>query len=188
MNHNQTMTVVGTEYFTAPEILKGDRYDELVDVFSFGMVIACICCLPGGSSLVDCMWKGFERVKPDTQCSKGRVQSLLKTGILIPEVEGPECIKRLMRKCLSQKSEERPPFGEIAKMLSAEGGDIESTLRNEDSAKAKLDEIKMYWAQCNSNYDEQQRQQMRNANERLKARRDKVKSLKKDGKKVKFQL
>ena len=33
------MTVVGTPYWMAPEMLKGASYDEKVDVFSFGIVL-----------------------------------------------------------------------------------------------------------------------------------------------------
>jgi LIM domain kinase 1 len=36
------MTVVGSPYWMAPEMLKGDEYDEKVDVFSYGIVL-CEC-------------------------------------------------------------------------------------------------------------------------------------------------
>ena len=33
------MTVVGTPYWMAPEMLRGEEYDEKVDVFSYGIVL-----------------------------------------------------------------------------------------------------------------------------------------------------
>lgn len=35
----QTMTLVGTPYYLAPEIIRGDKYNEKVDVYSFGIML-----------------------------------------------------------------------------------------------------------------------------------------------------
>lgn len=34
------MTQVGTPLYASPEILRGDRYDESVDTYSFGVIIS----------------------------------------------------------------------------------------------------------------------------------------------------
>jgi serine/threonine protein kinase len=38
-----TMTSVGTPLFCAPEVMKGENYDEKVDVYAFGMSLMIIC-------------------------------------------------------------------------------------------------------------------------------------------------
>ena len=42
------MTVVGTPYWMAPEMLRGESYDEKVDVFSYGIVLCEVCGEEGG--------------------------------------------------------------------------------------------------------------------------------------------
>ena len=39
---NLTMTTVGTPIYIAPEILRNDRYDSKVDVYSFGILVATV--------------------------------------------------------------------------------------------------------------------------------------------------
>ena len=40
MHEGANLTVVGTADFIAPEIVAGEKYDEKVDVYSFGIVMA----------------------------------------------------------------------------------------------------------------------------------------------------
>ena len=37
-----TMTSVGTPLFASPEVLTHSRYDETVDVWAFGCILACL--------------------------------------------------------------------------------------------------------------------------------------------------
>jgi len=37
-------TVVGNPYWMAPEMMKGNKYDEKVDIFSFGIVLCEVRC------------------------------------------------------------------------------------------------------------------------------------------------
>ena len=45
------MTVVGTPYWMAPEMLRGEVYDEKVDIFSFGIVL----CEVGHHNIFKCL-------------------------------------------------------------------------------------------------------------------------------------
>ena len=40
VSSDSTMTQVGTPLYASPEILRGDRYDESVDTYSFGVIIS----------------------------------------------------------------------------------------------------------------------------------------------------
>lgn len=41
--NRRRMTVVGSPYWMAPEMMRGEVYDERVDVFSFGIVLCEVC-------------------------------------------------------------------------------------------------------------------------------------------------
>jgi len=47
------MTVVGTPYWMAPEMLRGESYNEKVDVFSYGIMLCEVC-----SGRVETGWSG----------------------------------------------------------------------------------------------------------------------------------
>jgi serine/threonine protein kinase len=36
------MSIVGTPLFGAPEMMRGEAYDELVDVYSLGVLLLCL--------------------------------------------------------------------------------------------------------------------------------------------------
>ena len=101
---------VGTPEWTAPEILKGEKFNEKADVYSFGVIL----------------WEMASRLKP----WKGlmQVQVVVAVGLKgerLPAVTAPEATSepewadynRLMRSAMSKEQEERPTMAEIRQGL-----------------------------------------------------------------------
>jgi len=62
------MTLVGTPYFIAPEVVNGDNYSTPCDVFSFAVVLACIGVSDGSAKKVfsEEVRKGHTHTPPQT--------------------------------------------------------------------------------------------------------------------------
>lgn len=67
------MTVVGTPYWMAPEMLRGEGYDEKVDIFSYGIVVSEVSTLIYSivHVLVYTIWI-YNCLTSDTNQSEGR--------------------------------------------------------------------------------------------------------------------
>ena len=107
---DHTMTHVGTPLYAAPEMLRGARYDESVDAYSFGVVISEVMSrvLPFSdvpksekiglnSKLVKRLRKGKQKVRNDE--------------------EWDERIRSLIQGCTEFKPRKRPKFPEVADKL-----------------------------------------------------------------------
>ena len=116
-----TMTITGgSPYFMAPEIYRGDRYDNKVDVFSYGIILAEICQLGSIENLL-------REVFLDRNCGKrkkkGKIIDLFQRGALRPDFKlssqtsVPGAMMQLMEVCWSHDPEKRPTFDEIGKRL-----------------------------------------------------------------------
>lgn len=77
------MTVVGTPYWMAPEMLRGEGYDEKVDIFSYGIVVSEVSTLIYGMFL--CLQYGnkvmcfrIDCLTSDTNQSEGRPRATAK--------------------------------------------------------------------------------------------------------------
>eukprot|EP00002_Diphylleia_rotans_P018507 TRINITY_DN3581_c0_g1_i1.p1 TRINITY_DN3581_c0_g1~~TRINITY_DN3581_c0_g1_i1.p1 ORF type:complete len:2533 (-),score=428.58 TRINITY_DN3581_c0_g1_i1:64-7662(-) len=101
----RTMTKCGTKGWLAPEVLKGLRYDEKADVYSFGILV----------------WEVLTRDRPYAGVDGVRLNFDVVAGAR-PYV--PKCNDRLvvslMQRCWADDPAMRPSLDEVAKALAAE--------------------------------------------------------------------
>ncbi|ETL30853.1 TKL/DRK protein kinase, partial [Phytophthora nicotianae] len=107
-----TMTAgVGTPYWTAPEILEGDRYTEKADIYSFGVVL---------SELDTGRIPYFDAVEDDgTRLMPFQILQEVMTGTLRPSFSAdcPPRIQRIGAACLSFEPSDRPTAQELIQWL-----------------------------------------------------------------------
>ncbi|ELR11090.1 serine/threonine protein kinase [Acanthamoeba castellanii str. Neff] len=114
---NATMTRCGTPCWTAPEVLRGEKYDERADVFSFGII----------------MWQVATRKEPYA----GRNFMGVSLDVLegkrpqIPNDCPPE-FKKVMKKCWHASADKRPTLEDVVTFLDQQVGD------DNDSSAAQL--------------------------------------------------
>eukprot|EP00163_Fabomonas_tropica_P019891 TRINITY_DN348_c1_g1_i6.p1 TRINITY_DN348_c1_g1~~TRINITY_DN348_c1_g1_i6.p1 ORF type:complete len:817 (-),score=197.71 TRINITY_DN348_c1_g1_i6:1207-3657(-) len=101
---SHTMSVCGTPKWMSPEVIRGEKYTEKADVYSFGMVVWELCTrkVPYENILpmVAGMKVGYEGLRPEKP-----------TNCPIPQFID------LMNDCLKANPTERPSFTEILKRL-----------------------------------------------------------------------
>merc|ERR1712061_110855 len=101
------MTIAaGTCHWMAPEVFIGNKYDEKVDVYSYGMILFEIICreIP------------FEDEEP---ANVGRItQKGARPDLEAVPPDCPPVLQSLMIKCWDQSPEARPPFTDVMQSLS----------------------------------------------------------------------
>jgi serine/threonine protein kinase len=95
---NATMTRCGTPCWTAPEVIRGEKYNESADVFSFGIV----------------MWEVLTRKQPYA----GRNFMGVSLDVLEgrrPQIPGdcPEDFKKVMKRCWHAQADKRSSMEEV---------------------------------------------------------------------------
>ncbi|AGD92983.1 putative serine/threonine-protein kinase/receptor [Megavirus lba] len=100
---NTRMTHCGTPCWTAPEILRGETYDEKVDIYSFGIV----------------MWEILTGLRPYSGCNFMQVSLDVLDGTR-PQIPNdcPAEYKKLMKKCWDTDPKKRPSAQDIIIKLS----------------------------------------------------------------------
>ena len=97
---------MGTPLFSAPELLLGGwRYDQSVDVWSLGCVLACLqyeCSLP----------------YPPELCSDQGFLARVAAGAVRPDPPGDSWLPPLVRECCRSDAAERPSAAEIDRGLA----------------------------------------------------------------------
>jgi serine/threonine protein kinase len=110
---NATMTKCGTPCWTAPEVLRGEKYDEKADIYSFGII----------------MWEVLTRRQPYA----GRNFM----GVSLDVLEGrrpqlpndcPHHFAKIMKKCWHANANTRPVMEDILAYFDAQVGDHNDTL------------------------------------------------------------
>jgi len=104
IKEEKTMTIVGTVAWTSPEILRGKRYNERVDVYSFGIIL----------------WELITREIPHKELQYFEVINRVTTDILRPSIpkDCPPLYKSLMESCWHDDPTQRPASGEVLERLS----------------------------------------------------------------------
>lgn len=110
----ETMTSgVGTLLWTAPEILRGDRYSEKADIYSYGVVLSELdTCLPPyklNEELVRGKTKSFELLP---MIRNGRISPRFSPTV-------PPALFSLAQLCLDQNPERRPNAMQIVYILQS---------------------------------------------------------------------
>ncbi|QTF49773.1 putative serine/threonine-protein kinase/receptor [Acanthamoeba polyphaga mimivirus] len=99
---NTTMTRCGTPCWTAPEVIRGEKYCEKADVFSFGVV----------------MWEVLTGKEPFVECNFMKVSlDILEGGRPIIPSDCPHEFAKLIKKCWHAKAHKRPTMTEVVQQL-----------------------------------------------------------------------
>jgi serine/threonine protein kinase len=119
----EDQTIVGTPYYMAPEILKGDAYNESCDVFSFGIALASIGIVDGNAKHV--FSPELRAGKRLTQIQKKRLGGMsicnkhakgwrADLSSFVDEGKWPEEMKNLIERCWREDRTARPTMKEAS--------------------------------------------------------------------------
>jgi|UPI00048F588D serine/threonine protein kinase len=94
-----TMTICGTPSWVAPEIFRGEQYNETVDVYSFGIVL----------------WELFCQKKPHKKYDAQHIPYLVAEKQLRPQLPQhlPPTLNGLIQECWDETPAKRPNFNRI---------------------------------------------------------------------------
>ena len=128
--HKATSTVVGTPLFAAPEVMRGESYDEKVDVYSFSMMLLDMAAPAGLMSFIGAQWADETRSR-GARSSPSQEDSLLQSiremwrGGWRPVDEdnpsvpsAPPAVAALIAACAQHDPSKRPSFQAVLEALT----------------------------------------------------------------------
>eukprot|EP01125_Pyxidicula_operculata_P022466 TRINITY_DN91_c2_g1_i2.p1 TRINITY_DN91_c2_g1~~TRINITY_DN91_c2_g1_i2.p1 ORF type:complete len:849 (-),score=203.77 TRINITY_DN91_c2_g1_i2:474-3020(-) len=100
---NRTMTACGTPQWTAPEVIRNQRYTFKADVFSFGI----------------CLWEMLSREDPYGNMAPYQVVIGVGTQSLRPVIPSscPKGVTEIIEQCWNESPDSRPEFDELYDLL-----------------------------------------------------------------------
>eukprot|EP00615_Pteridomonas_danica_P010711 CAMPEP_0114330796 /NCGR_PEP_ID=MMETSP0101-20121206/1989_1 /TAXON_ID=38822 ORGANISM="Pteridomonas danica, Strain PT" /NCGR_SAMPLE_ID=MMETSP0101 /ASSEMBLY_ACC=CAM_ASM_000211 /LENGTH=347 /DNA_ID=CAMNT_0001460925 /DNA_START=179 /DNA_END=1222 /DNA_ORIENTATION=+ len=115
---DRAMTAVGTPIFCAPEITRGDVYDESVDVYSFGLLLINMAVQGGITEFLSERYTSeFYKKKPPTVMRLMRVMvedSWRPMDDIERKIPGcPPLINSMISNCIDASPQKRPSFAKI---------------------------------------------------------------------------
>ena len=119
-----TMTICSTPSWVAPEIFRGEKYDETVDVYSFGIVL----------------WELFCQKKPHRNYEAQHIPYLVAEKGLRPTLPKhlPPTLNALIGSCWDEKPKRRPRFTAIVKELEK----AQTEVKQEDAVDPRKKYVK----------------------------------------------
>mmetsp|Transcript_4284 Transcript_4284/g.9235 ORF Transcript_4284/g.9235 Transcript_4284/m.9235 type:complete len:484 (+) Transcript_4284:220-1671(+) len=99
------MTMCGSIQWLAPEVIRGDRYDSSIDVYSYGITI----------------WELFNFEKPFKNHDPINLPYLVTVKNLRPDLRKhvPELLRGFMARSWDDDADMRPPFDDIVRFLES---------------------------------------------------------------------
>mmetsp|Transcript_42064 Transcript_42064/g.112132 ORF Transcript_42064/g.112132 Transcript_42064/m.112132 type:complete len:938 (+) Transcript_42064:283-3096(+) len=116
LDTDQSMTMVGTPLYTAPEIVSGEKYDEKIDVYSFGICLLAFLQLE--KEVLQVFRSEYRRQYGTTHAPWGMICRALVGGMrpTIPD-DVPKSLADLITWCWQVKPKKRPNFAQILEIL-----------------------------------------------------------------------
>jgi len=128
VNLNQTMTSVGTPIYVVPEVMAGNHYDSTADSYSFG--ICLVAMIRAEKEVMEFYFQALRKTMK-RKTKKGVGITILNNRIrkgwrpLLPlefDKSYPKLCK-LLKRCWTQKPEDRPSFDNIVRVMQSEVAD-----------------------------------------------------------------
>ncbi|GMH96195.1 hypothetical protein TrVE_jg4839 [Triparma verrucosa] len=130
MDSEMTMTQVGSPVYMAPEVLKGERYDERIDIYSYAITLLEMLVL--AESVFEVFEKSFKKLKgEDAVLTPLALTRMVALENFRPDLPAniPKSLSDLIKACWSQNPNSRPNFEAILERLD---GEIHEEIYNTD--------------------------------------------------------